>query len=117
MTVGFPALARILLFPAFGVVFNLFLGARSGRGAVNVVGPGVMFAAFAVATWAFFKLLAMPAGSALTPHFGGGVYGAPFHAELGLRVDALSGVMVMIVTGVGALIHLYSVGYMVHDED
>src|ERR1700719_4650913 len=117
MTVGFPALALILLFPAFGVVFNLFLGAKWGRGAVNVVGPGVMFAAFAVATWAFFKLLAMPAGSALTQHLWGWIEAGPFHAELGLRVDALSGVMVMIVTGVGALIHLYSVGYMAHEED
>src|SRR5215467_11946973 len=42
---------------------------------------------------------------------------ACFPAELGLRIDALSGVMVMIVTGVGALIHLYSVGYMAHDDD
>src|SRR6202790_4202796 len=117
MTVEFPALALILLFPALGGVFNLFLGARWGRGAVNVVGPGVMFAAFAVATWAFLKLLAMPAGSALTQHLWGWIEAGRFHAELGLRVDALSGVMVLIVTGVGALIHLYSVGYMAHDED
>jgi NADH-quinone oxidoreductase subunit L len=117
MTVEFPALALILLFPALGVVFNLFFGARWGRAAVNVVGPGVMFAAFGVATWAFFKLLAMPAGGALAMHLWGWIEGGPFHAELGLQLDALSGVMVMIVTGVGALIHLYSVGYMAHDED
>ena len=98
-------------------MFNLFLGARWGRGAVNLVGPGVMFAAFGVATWAFLTLLAMPAGGALTKHLWGWIEAGRFHAELGLRVDALSGVMVMIVTGVGALIHLYSVGYMAHDED
>ncbi|MGB8412304.1 MAG: NADH-quinone oxidoreductase subunit L [Candidatus Binatus sp.] len=117
MTVEFPALALILLFPAFGVVFNLFLGPRFGRGAVNVVGPGVMFAAFGVATWAFLTLLAMPPGSALSVHLWGWIEAGRFHSELGLRLDALSGVMVMIVTGVGALIHLYSVGYMAHDED
>ncbi len=117
MTVEFPALALILLFPAFGVVFNLFLGPRYGRGAVNVVGPGVMFGAFGVATWAFLTLLAMPPGSALAVHLWGWIEAGKFHAELGLRLDALSGVMVMIVTGVGALIHLYSVGYMAHDED
>ncbi|MGA9725069.1 MAG: NADH-quinone oxidoreductase subunit L [Candidatus Binatus sp.] len=117
MTVEFPALALILLFPALGVVFNMFFGARSGRGTVNVVGPGVMFVAFGVATWAFLKLLAMPPGGALAVHLWGWIEGGRFHAELGLRVDALSGVMVMIVTGVGALIHLYSVGYMAHDED
>src|ERR1700689_35374 len=109
MTVEFPALALILLFPALGVV--------SGRGAVNVVGPGVMFAAFGVATWAFLTLLAMPPGGALAMHLWGWIEAGNFHTDLALRVDALSGVMVMIVTGVGALIHLYSVGYMAHDED
>jgi NADH-quinone oxidoreductase subunit L len=117
MTVEFPALALILLFPALGVVFNLFFGNRWGRTAVNVVGPGVMFAAFGVATWAFVTLLAMPSGGALAVHLWGWIEGGPFHAEFGLRLDALSGVMVMIVTGVGALIFLYSVGYMAHDED
>ena len=117
MTVEFPALALILLFPAFGVVFNLFLGPRYGRGAVNVVGSGVMFAAFGVATWAFLTLLAMPPGGALAVHLWGWIEAGKFHTEFGLRLDALSGVMVMIVTGVGALIHLYSAGYMAHDED
>ncbi|HEY6300899.1 MAG TPA: NADH-quinone oxidoreductase subunit L [Candidatus Binatus sp.] len=117
MTVEFPALSLILLLPALGVVFNLFFGARWGRAAVNVVGPGVMFAAFGVATWAFWTLLAMPPGGALVMHLWGWIEAGQFHADLGLRVDALSGVMVMIVTGVGALIHLYSVGYMAHDED
>ena len=117
MAVEFPALALILLFPALGVLFNLFLGPRYGRGAVNVVGPGVVFVAFGVATWAFLTLLAMPPGGALAVHLWGWIEAGRFHTELGLRLDALSGVMVMIVTGVGALIHLYSVGYMAHDED
>jgi NADH-quinone oxidoreductase subunit L len=117
MTVEFPALALILLFPALGVLFNLFLGPRYGRGAVNVVGPGVVFVAFGVATWAFLTLFAMPPGGALAVHLWGWIEAGRFHTELGLRLDALSGVMVMIVTGVGALIHLYSVGYMAHDED
>ncbi|MGC1398363.1 NADH-quinone oxidoreductase subunit L [Candidatus Binatus sp.] len=117
MTVEFPALALILLFPALGVVFNLFLGARRGRGVVNVVGPGVMFAAFGVATWTFLTLLAMPPGGVLAMPLWGWIEAGSFHTDLGLRIDALSGVMVMIVTGVGALIHLYSVGYMAHDED
>ena len=117
MTVEFPALALILLFPALGVVFNLFLGPRYGRRAVNLVGPGVIFVAFGVATWAFLTLSAMSPGGALAAHLWGWIEAGRFHTEFGLRLDALSGVMVMIVTGVGALIHLYSVGYMAHDED
>ncbi|MBI3911010.1 MAG: NADH-quinone oxidoreductase subunit L, partial [Armatimonadetes bacterium] len=41
---------------------------------------------------------------------------APLHVPLGTRVDALSLVMGLVVTGVGALIHLYSVGYMAEEE-
>ncbi len=117
MNVEFAALALILVFPALGVIFNLFFGARLGRGAVNLVGPGVMFLAFAVSTWAFVKILAMPAGGALYCPLWRWIEAGSFHVELGLRVDALSGVMVMVVTGVGSFIHLYSVGYMAHDED
>ncbi len=44
------------------------------------------------------------------------IVAGPFHADLAFRIDALSAVMVLIVTGVGFLIHVYSVGYMEHDE-
>jgi NADH-quinone oxidoreductase subunit L len=117
MNVEFPALALILLFPALGVLFNLFLGARMGRSAVNVVGPGVMFVAFGIASWAFAAVLAMPAGSALHFTLWRWIEAGRFHADFGLRVDALSAVMVMVVTGVGSFIHLYSAGYMAHDDD
>jgi len=38
------------------------------------------------------------------------------HVDFGLVLDPLSGVFVLLITGVGALIHLYAVGYMEHDE-
>src|SRR5260221_9876953 len=117
VTVEFPALALILLFPALGVVFNMFAGPRMGRALVNVVGPSVMFLAFAVATWSFLTLYSMPSGGALQVHLWRWIEAGKFHTDVALRLDALSGVMVMIVTGVGALIHMYSVGYMAHDED
>jgi NADH-quinone oxidoreductase subunit L len=116
-TIEFPALSLILLLPLLGVLFNLFAGPRLGRRAVNVVGPLVVFAAFGVACWAMARLCALPAGSALQfmlwPWIGAG----PFQVNMALRLDALSGVMVLVVTGVGALIHSYSVGYMAHDDD
>ena len=117
MTVEFPALTLIVLFPALGVLFNLFLGPRLGRNAVNFVAPGVMFAAFAVSLWAFAKLLAMPPGAALSIHLWEWITAGNFNTSIGFRVDALSAVMILIVTGVGALIHVYSTGYMAHDED
>src|ERR1700739_255959 len=117
MTAQFSALALILLLPALGFVFNVFYGNRAGRGAVNLVGPGVMFLAFAVALWGFARLLAMPAGAALEVTLWPWIVAGQFHTAIALRFDALSAVMTLIVSGVGAVIHLYSVGYMAHDED
>ncbi|HZO80612.1 MAG TPA: NADH-quinone oxidoreductase subunit L [Candidatus Binataceae bacterium] len=116
MATGSP-LALILLFPALGVVFNIFFGRRAGRQAVNVVGSGVIFAAFAVAVWQFVELLKMPAGGALRVILWEWIVAGRFHALIGLRFDALGAVMTLVVSGVGALIHLYSVGYMAHDQD
>src|SRR5271168_4306034 len=117
MTHDFPALGLILLFPALGVIFNLFFGFRAGRSAVNFVGPAVIFIPFAVALWAFFTLLALPPGSALTFGLWRWITAGPFSIDLGLRIDALSAVMTLIVTGVASFIHVYSAGYMEHDED
>src|SRR5579875_221562 len=117
MTQNFPALALILLFPAIGVLFNLFYGRRAGRGAVNFAGPAVIVLAFAVAVSAFVALLRMPSGAALTCPLWPWIAAGPFHVDLGLRFDALSAVMTLVVSGVGALIHIYSAGYMAEDDD
>jgi NADH-quinone oxidoreductase subunit L len=117
MTQDFPALGLILLFPALGVLFNLFWGRRAGRGAVNFVGAGVIFLAFAVTLWGFVTLLTLPPGASLQCSLWPWIAAGSFHIEFGLRLDALSAVMTLVVTGVGALIHLYSVGYMADDQD
>ena len=59
----------------------------------------------------------MPPGGALAFTLWPWIRGRTFRADLALRFDALSAVMVLVVTGVGALIHVYSIGYMAHDED
>jgi len=114
--VDFP-LGLILLMPALGVVFNIFFGARLGRRWVNVVGPGVIFVAFAIALAAFAKLMSLPAGGSLGFMMWPWIHAGKFTVDVALRLDALSGVMVLVVTGVGSLIHLYSCGYMAHDPD
>jgi NADH-quinone oxidoreductase subunit L len=117
MTQDFPALGLILLFPALGVLFNLFWGRRAGRNAVNFVGAGVIFLAFAVTLWGFFTLLGLPAGASLDCSLWPWIAAGSFHVEFGLKLDALSAVMTLVVTGVGSFIHLYSAGYMAEDED
>src|SRR6476659_8393913 len=117
MTQDFTSLGLILLFPALGVLFNLFFGRRAGRTAVNFVGVGVIFLAFAVTLWSAIALMRLPPGASLQCSLWPWIVAGSFHVEFGLRLDALSAVMTLVVTGVGALIHLYSAGYMADDED
>jgi NADH-quinone oxidoreductase subunit L len=117
MTREFPALGLILLFPLIGVVFNIFFGRRAGRAAVNFVAPAVIFLAFAVSLAAFGILLTMPRGAALTLFLWRWIEAGSFHVDIALRFDALTAVMALVVTGVGAFIHLYSDGYMADDQD
>jgi NADH-quinone oxidoreductase subunit L len=117
MSLDFPALGLILLFPLIGVVFNAFFGRRAGRAAVNFVAPALIFLAFGVSLWAFAVLLTLPRGAALTLMLWPWIEAGKFQAGIALRFDALTAVMALVVTGVGALIHLYSDGYMASDED
>ncbi len=116
MAENFP-LGLILLFPAIGVVFNLFFGRRAGRGTVNAVGAGVIGAAFVVGVIAFARLLAMAPGGALWCTLWPWIEAGSFKVDVALRFDALTAVMVLVVAGVATLIHIYSAGYMAEDED
>jgi NADH-quinone oxidoreductase subunit L len=107
----------IVFLPLLGVLFNLFIAPRTGRRGVNVVAPGVILGAFLVALTAFFELKGLPPGSAVVDTVYPWITAGQLHIDFALRVDALSAVMILIVTGVGFLIHVYSVGYMAHDED
>ena len=109
-----PYLRFIVLFPLLGVVFNIFYGARLGRQSVNVVAPGVIFLSFLLSVSAFFQL---PDGGALVDNIFPWISSGTFQVDFALRVDALSAMMILVITGVGFLIHWYSTGYMAHDED
>jgi NADH-quinone oxidoreductase subunit L len=74
-------------------------------------------AAFAVAVAAFFELLSLP-GEQRTQILRGyeWITSGDLRVAFDLRWDPLSAVMALVVTGVSSLIHLYSIGYMAHDE-
>ena len=112
--VPLPYLRFIILLPLLGVVFHVFYGARAGRRAVNAIGPGVVLAAFLLAVAAFFQL---PDGGALVDRMFPWITAGELHVDFALRVDALSALMILVITGVGFLIHVYSVGYMAEDAD
>jgi NADH-quinone oxidoreductase subunit L len=103
--------------PALGVLVNGLAGRRLGKGAVSVVGPGVVGAAFLVSLTLLLSLASMPAEDrVLRQTLYEWLVAGDFSAGVSFLVDPLSVTMMLIVTGVGFLIHVYSVGYM-HDED
>ena len=83
---------------------------------VSLIGPAVLLAAFGLAAWIFADMLA--AGRQDAPFIQRYFSWMPvgdLQVEMALQLDALSMVMVLVVTGVGALIHVFSVGYMRED--
>jgi NADH-quinone oxidoreductase subunit L len=107
----------ILLLPLLGVVVCT-IGAQTGRkGIARFAGPGVVVVAFGVSLLALARLWSLPAGAALVDHMFTWIQATPLTVDATLRVDALSSVMILVVTGVGAVIHIYSLGYMEHDAD
>lgn len=107
-------LRYIPFFPLIGVLFSIFLGQIFGRKAVNIVSPGVVLLSFLVSLHAFWNL---PEGGVLVDHVWTWIGSGTLTVDFALHVDQLSAVMILVVTGVGFLIHVYSVGYMAHDED
>ena len=103
--------------PLVGALFNLFLGRRAGRHAVGLVAPGVVGAAFLVAGYAVAQLVGLPPGAVLLDTAWPWITAGTLQVDVAFRLDALSAVMVLVVTGVGFLIHVYSTGYMHEDPD
>jgi NADH-quinone oxidoreductase subunit L len=78
--------------------------------------PLLVGVAFAVALAAVLSLAEAPAGARLVDQVYTWIQAGPLRADVTFRLDALSAVMVLVVTGVGFLIHVYAVGYMAEDE-
>ncbi len=108
-------LTLLVLLPLAGFLVNGLLGRRLGPVFVNIVGVGLPLAAFGVAVWAWRILETGGAEPLIETVFTWALIGD--HAfEVSFYLDRLSAVMALIVTGVGALIHIYSIGYMKGDE-
>lgn len=100
--------------PLLGAIVN-GLGALTGklpRAAVHAVAVGVMALAFVLSVMAFMGL---GHDGALTQSLYTWISSGSLQVEASLTVDPLSGVMILIITGIGTLIHLYSTGYMGHE--
>ncbi|HOG45015.1 MAG TPA: NADH-quinone oxidoreductase subunit L [Anaerolineae bacterium] len=108
----------IVLFPLVGVLINAFFGYRLGRRASGIIATVAVGLSFVVALGILAGLLGLPAEerSLSIPLFDW-IAAGDFHVDVSFLVDPLAAVMLLVVTGVGTLIHVYSNGYMAHDPD
>ncbi|HKN46348.1 MAG TPA: NADH-quinone oxidoreductase subunit L, partial [Candidatus Polarisedimenticolia bacterium] len=113
----------IPLLPFVGFVVNGLLGARFlPKRAVGLVGCGAVLGSLGLSVGAFASLSGLPPGSDGVRRFvqdlftwmplGRSASGVDLRVDWSYVLDPLSAVMLMVVTGVGLLIHVYSLGYM-----
>lgn len=104
----------IILLPLFGFVINGLLGKYLPKMVVGALATLVVFASFLISVNIFLGFTEHSAPiivKAFEWFTVGGV-----QVNFGFQIDQLSLMMMMIITGIGSLIHLYSIGYMSHDK-
>jgi NADH-quinone oxidoreductase subunit L len=109
-----PLLWIIPILPLAGAAVNGFFGRRLSRQAISAVALAFCGAAFAVALW-----IALHFSSASAPYYYPSAHwirSGSFSVDFDFYLDQLSLVMLLVVTGVGSLIHIYSIGYMWDDD-
>jgi NADH-quinone oxidoreductase subunit L len=106
-----PALALL------GFVLNgaLAFARPTAKTLVSIIGVGVLLAAFAVSVAVFSAFAGLGAEAPVVFRYWSWIPVGTLQVDIALQVDQLSLVMLLVVTGVGSLIHLFSVGYMKDD--
>ncbi|MCC7123756.1 MAG: NADH-quinone oxidoreductase subunit L [Acidobacteria bacterium] len=109
-------LALIPLLPFAGFLVNATMGKRLAKSVSGGLASAVMVAAFAIAVTQVWALAGMPPESrVIDQKLFTWITAGDFSLDLAFRLDALSAVMILVITGIGSLIHIYSTSYM-HDE-
>src|SRR5436305_9626075 len=108
----------LVLLPAISSAV-LLLGGRRTNAWGHLLGCATPIAAFVIGLVMFFGLTGRDAGQSrqVDQHLFTWIPVGTFHANANLLFDPLSSVFVLLITGVGSLIHIYSIGYMEHDFD
>jgi NADH-quinone oxidoreductase subunit L len=104
----------IPLIPLAGATINGLIGKKASRQGVSAVALLASGAAFAMALWVALRFSSLT----VAPHieiFAHWIRSGGFNVDFAFYLDQLSLVMLLVVTGVGFLIHIYSVGYMWED--
>jgi NADH-quinone oxidoreductase subunit L len=105
--------------PFFGFLLNGILHKKMPKTLVSFIACGSVFLSFLLSLYAFYLLHQNQStagrGSALESTWFQWIKAGSYTIDFALYVDALTVVMLLVVTGIGFLIHLYSVGYMKED--
>jgi NADH-quinone oxidoreductase subunit L len=111
-----PVATLLLLMPLVGFLFVLVMGPALKEKAIGTIGTGVVAVSFILAVVTFFTLLHRSTRE-VTIHLFNWINVGTLHVPAALLVDPLSITMCLFVTGISALIHLYSIGYMHGEKD
>ncbi len=103
----------IVFFPLLGLLINLIFGGRFSEKVIGTLASLASGLAFVVAVLLAISLNAQPAG--LTVPFAQWIHVGTLQLDWAFRVDTLSVTMMLVVSGVGTLIHIYAIGYMHED--
>jgi NADH-quinone oxidoreductase subunit L len=113
---SYVVLALIPLFPFVGFLINAFFGRRLSKPVSGGVACLAMIASFAASATAVWQMLGQPGPvRAVTQNVYQWIASGDLQIDFALRVDPLASVMILVITGIGSLIHIYSTAYM-HEE-
>jgi NADH-quinone oxidoreductase subunit L len=111
-------IALIPLFPLLGFVINASLGRRLPKAVSGGLASLAMLAAFAVSVRSVWQLANLaPSQRVMEQTLYTWIASGDFVLDLTFRVDPLASVMILVITGIGSLIHIYSTAYMHEESD
>jgi NADH-quinone oxidoreductase subunit L len=105
----------LLLAPFLGFLFNIFFGKNIGKSASGIIGTLTIVVSFAVTAYFFGGIAAKPEGIHISLF--DWIQISNFKVDFGFQLDQLSILWLLFVTGIGSLIHMYSISYMHDDEN
>jgi NADH-quinone oxidoreductase subunit L len=111
-------LLLIPLLPLVGFLLNASFGRRLSKSAAGTIACGAMLLSFAISAAAVARLVAVePENRAFVQYVFTWISSGELSVPFALRLDPLAAVMILVITGIGTLIHVYSTAYMHEERD
>ena len=105
----------LVLAPFLGFLINVFFGKSLGKTLSGIIGTATVFISFIATAYFFGGIAAQPEGIKISLF--DWIQISNFSVDFGFQLDQLSVIWLLFVTGIGSLIHLYSISYMHDDEN